>query len=145
MCTWSRQLILQDVILALVINTSATLLTGTPLAWSTWYPFTCVAFMTNVIAQLLLPAGSWAHTLTSALGNASWRIYAQIFLENLVFVTIISLMEAFTQVGVAGMLDAWWPTYLWLVLIGYVTSVILYLAFKPRSTTYEKTRSTELK
>lgn len=144
MCMWSRQVILQDLVLALVINTSATLLTGTPLAWSTWYPFTCVAFMTNVIAQLLLPTGSMARALTSPLGDASWRTYAQIFVENLVFVTIISLVEAFTQVAVADMLAAWWSTYLWLVLIGYVTSVMLYLAFKPRGTTHDKTGSAEL-
>ena len=70
--------------------------------------------------------------VTAPLGTVAWRVYAQIFVENLVFVTIISLAMAFTQVGATGMLDAWRATYLWLVLIGYVTSVCLYLVFHPR-------------
>lgn len=133
MCTWNKNLIIQDVVLALVINTSATLLSGAPLAWGTWYPFTCVAFSTNVVAQLLLPTGSWAAGLTRSLESKSWRIYVQIFIENLIFVTIISLTEAFTQVGAAQMIASWSQTYIQLVLIGYVTSVILYHALmKPR-------------
>ncbi len=129
MCTWNRQIIIQDLVLALVINTSATLLSGASLAWDTWYPYTCVAFVTNVVAQLIVPTGSIARALTKPLGERGCRIYVQIFIENLIFVTIVSLMEAFTQVGVAQMIATWAVTYPWLVLIGYVTSVVLFWAF----------------
>lgn len=123
---WNRQLILQDLVLALVINTSATLLSGASLTWSTWYPFTCVAFVTNVLAQLVIPTADIAHTITKPFKNAPWQPYAHVFIENLIFVTVISLMEAFTQVGATDMFDVWRSTYLWLVGIGYITSVILY-------------------
>lgn len=129
MCQWNRDIILQDLVLALVINTSATLLAGAPLAWGTWYPYTAVAFLTNVIAQLVIPTGSIARALTRSLEGHPARIWCQVFVENLIFVTIISLVEAFTQVGLDGMLATWWQTYLWLVLIGYVTSVILVALF----------------
>jgi hypothetical protein len=132
MCDWNIKTVIQDLILAVVINTSATLLAGAPLEWSTWYPFTCVAFATNVLAQLIIPTGSIARLLTGPLGESPARVYVQIFIENLIFVTIISLTEAFTQVGLETMIPVWWSTYLYLMAIGYVTSVILYLAFRPK-------------
>lgn len=132
MCEFNRSLIVQDLVLAIVINTSATIIDGAPFD-HTWYTFTCVALATNVIGQLVLPTGSVARALTGWAGDAPWRIYAQIFVENLVFVTIISLTEAFVHTGGAGMVAAWLNSYVWLVLIGYVTSVTLYHALRPRS------------
>lgn len=133
MCEWSRKLIIQDIVLAIVINTSATLLGGDPFD-HTWYTFTCVALATNVLGQMILPTGSIASSLTKPLGDASWRIYVQIFIENLIFVTVISFTEAWVHTGGAGIIAAWLATYVQLVLVGYVTSVILYLLlFKPRA------------
>ncbi|RHD73332.1 ABC transporter ATPase [Olsenella sp. AM30-3LB] len=125
MCKWNVRLLVNDIVLALVINTSATLLAGAPLEWGSWYPYTCVAFTTNVIAQLLIPTVSIANSLTRRLDHSALRPYVGVFVENLIFVTIISLTEAATQVGMADMIPTWWSTYLWLVLIGYVTSVVL--------------------
>lgn len=132
MCEWNRNLIIQDIVLAIVINTSATLLGGDPFD-HTWYIFTCVALATNVLGQFLLPTGSVAGALTGPLGDASWRIYVQIFIENLIFVTIISFTEAWVHTGGPGIITAWLATYAQLVLVGYVTSVVLYHALKPRA------------
>ena len=126
MCEWNIRTLVNDIVLALVINTCATLLAGAPLAWATWYPYTCVAFTTNVVAQLLVPTVSISQSLKRGLDGKGARPYVAIFVENLIFVTIISLTEAVTQVGPAQMLAAWSQTYLQLVLIGYVTSVILF-------------------
>ena len=126
MCDWNIRVLVNDIVLALVINTSATLLAGAPMEWGTWYPYTCVAFTTNVVAQLLIPTVSIAQSLTRGLDGKAARPYAAIFVENLIFVTIISLTEAVTQVGPAQMLVAWSQTFLQLVLIGYVTSVALF-------------------
>lgn len=131
MCEWNRSLIIQDIVLAIVINTSATLLGGDPFD-HTWYTFTCVALATNVVGQFVLPTGSIARALTGWAGDASWRIYVQIFIENLIFVTVISFTEAWVHTGGAGVVAAWLATYVQLVLVGYVTSVILYHALKPR-------------
>ena len=115
MCEWNIRTLVNDIVLALVINTSATLLAGAPMAWGTWYPYTCVAFTTNVVAQLLIPTVSISQSLTKGLASKAARPYAAIFIENLIFVTIISLTEAVTQVEPAQMLAAWSQTYLQLV------------------------------
>ena len=125
MCEWNRKLIIQDIVLAIVINTTATLLGHDPFD-HTWYIFTCVALATNVLGQFLLPTGAWARALTGWARDAKWRVYAQIFVENLIFVTIISLTEAWVHTGGAGLVAAWLATYVQLVLVGYVTSVVLF-------------------
>ena len=125
MCEWNRKLIIQAIILAIVINTTATLLGHDPFD-HTWYIFTCVALATNVLGQFLLPTGAWARALTGWARDAKWRVYAQIFVENLIFVTIISLTEAWVHTGGAGIVAAWLATYVQLVLVGYVTSVVLF-------------------
>lgn len=125
MCEWNRKLIIQDIVLAIVINTTATLLGHDPFD-HTWYIFTCVALATNVLGQFLLPTGAWARALTGWARDAKWRVYAQIFVENLIFVTIISLTEAWVHTGGAGIVAAWLATYVQLVLMGYVTSVVLF-------------------
>ncbi len=132
MCEWNRNLIIQDIVLAIVINTSATLFGGDPFD-HTWYTFTCVALATNVVGQFILPTGAVATALTKPLGDAAWRIYVQIFIENLIFVTVISFTEAWVHTGGPGIVPAWLATYVQLVLVGYVTSVILYHALKPRA------------
>lgn len=125
MCEWNRKLIIQDIVLAIVINTTATLLGHDPFD-HTWYIFTCVALATNVLGQFLLPTGAWARALTGWARDAKWRVYAQIFVENLIFVTIISLTEAWVHTGGAGIVAAWLATYVQLALVGYVTSVVLF-------------------
>lgn len=125
MCEWNRKLIIQDIVLAIVINTTATLLGHDPFD-HTWYIFTCVALATNVLGQFLLPTGAWARALTGWARDAKWRVYAQIFVENLIFVTIISLTEAWVHTRGAGIVAAWLATYVQLVLVGYVTSVVLF-------------------
>lgn len=125
MCEWNRKLIIQDIVLAIVINSTATLLGHDPFD-HTWYIFTCVALATNVLGQFLLPTGAWARALTGWARDAKWRVYAQIFVENLIFVTIISLTEAWVHTGGAGIVAAWLATYVQLVLVGYVTSVVLF-------------------
>lgn len=130
MTQWNTQIIVSDIILAVVINTSATLLAGSPLMWSDWYPLTCAALGTNIIAQLFIPTSCIAQKITEHLKDKTYRVYFAIFIENLIFVTIISLTMAFTQVGHELMIQAWSQTFLWLVLIGYITSVMLYHAGK---------------
>lgn len=85
-----------------------------------------MALATNVLGQFLLPTGAWARALTGWARDAKWRVYAQIFVENLIFVTIISLTEAWVHTGGVGIVAAWLATYVQLVLVGYVTSVVLF-------------------
>lgn len=125
MCEWTRFTIVADIVLALVINTSATLLAGAPMELMSWYPYTCVAFGTNVVLQLILPVHGWAQGLSGWASDKSWGWLVEVFFENLIFVTCISLTEAYVHVGLEGIFAEWIATYAPLVLIGYVTSLVL--------------------
>lgn len=129
MTKWNIVTVLQDIVLAIVINTSATLLGGAPLEFASWYPYTCAAFGTNVLMQLVLPVPAAGQACTGWLAGRAGRPFASIFVENLIFVTGISLTMAFLQAGVSGLFNAWIATYVQLVCIGYVTSICLYLFF----------------
>lgn len=133
MITWCVRAIVQDIVLAIVINTSATLLTGAPLAFATWYPLTCAAFGTNVLIQLLVPVPAIAATITRPLKEKALHPYASIFFENLIFVTCISLTMAFIQTPAGDdIIGAWWTTYIPLMLIGYVTSIAMFTVLRAR-------------
>ena len=56
-----------------------------------------------------------------------------VFVENLVFVTLISLTMAYIQTAGEGMLHAWLSTYVQLVCIGYIASLGLFLVRARRS------------
>lgn len=125
MTRWSLQTVLCDLVLALVINTSATLLAGAPLEFVSWYPGCAAALFTNVLLQLVLPVPGLAAAATSPLEGRTWRWVVSVFVENLVFVTCISLTMAYLNTAGVGLVEAWLATYPQLVGIGYATSVVL--------------------
>lgn len=129
MCRWNLATILQDLVLAVVINTSAMLMTGAAFSFQSWYPGTCAAFGTNVILQLILPVPAIGQALSKPFAQSRWRFIVSVFIENLVFVTCISFTMALVQTGGAGVVDAWLATYARLVIVGYVTSLVLYAIF----------------
>ena len=47
-------------------------------------------------------------------------------MENLIYVTCISFTMACIQAGGRPIVDVWLQTYVYLVVIGYVTSVVLF-------------------
>lgn len=127
MCEWKINTILCDLVLALVINTSAMLLSGATIAFQAWYPGVASAFFTNVLLQLVLPVPGFAAAVTGWAGERRWRPIVQVFAENLVFVTCISFTMAVIQTPAGGdIVASWLSTYVQLVLIGYVTSLVLY-------------------
>lgn len=133
MLSWSLRAIAQDIVLAIVINTSATLLGGAPLEFASWYPYTCTAFGTNVLVQLVLPVPALGSAVTRGLGGSAARPYVSIFVENLVYVTCISLTMAFLQTPAGGdVLATWLATYVQLMLIGYVTSIVMFCFLRAR-------------
>ena len=124
MCDWNRSVIISDVILAIVINTSATLCAGDPISLSTWYPMTCAALGTNIVLR-------WAQALSGWARQRPWYPLVEVFFENLIFVTCISMTMALIQMDARGgdFLSLWLATYFVLVLIGYGTSLVLWRAF----------------
>ena len=136
MSPWNRIVILQDIVLAIVINTSAMLLTGAEITFPSWYPGTCSAFATNVLIQLIIPVPAIGRVLSKPLEGKAGRFIWSIFVENLIYVTCISFTMAVIQAGTRPVVDVWLQTYVYLVLIGYVTSLVLYGIV----TAYERSR-----
>lgn len=127
MCKWNIATILCDLVLALVINTSAMLIGGAQITFQAWYPGVASAFFTNVLLQLVLPVSGFAAAVTSWAGKRRWRPIIQVFVENFVFVTCISFTMAVIQTpGGGDIVATWLSTYVALVLIGYVTSLVLF-------------------
>lgn len=126
MSPWNRVVILQDIVLAIVINTSAMLLTGAEITFASWYPGTCSALATNVLIQLIVPVPAIGRVLSKPLEKSKARPILSIFVENLIYVTCISLTMACIQAGGRPIVDVWLQTYAYLVVIGYVTSLVLF-------------------
>lgn len=126
MCQWNRIVILQDIVLAIVINTSAMLLTGAEITFPSWYPGTCSAFATNVIIQLIIPVPFIGQVLSRPLEGMKLRFVWSIFVENFIYVTCISFTMACIQAAGRPIVDVWLQTYGYLVVIGYITSLVLY-------------------
>ena len=131
MTEWKLSVMLGDLVLALVINTSAMLLSGATFTPAAWYTGVACAFFTNVVVQLVLPVPYIGQALSRPLEGRKARPILAVFVENLIFVTCISCTMALLNIAVSGapFLEVWLQTYVWLVLIGYVTSLILYAIF----------------
>ena len=126
MSPWNRIVILQDIVLAIVINTSAMLLTGAEITFPAWYPGTCSAFATNVLIQLIVPVTLIGRVLSKPLEASKARPILSIFVENLIYVTCISFTMACVQAGGRPIVDVWLETYAYLVVIGYAISLVLF-------------------
>ena len=126
MCKWNIATILCDLVLALVINTSAMLIGGAEIAFQSWYPGVASAFFTNVLLQLVLPVPGFAAAVTGWAGERRWRPVLQVFVENFIFVTCISFTMALIQTPTGGdVIATGFATYIPLVFIGYMTSLVL--------------------
>ncbi len=127
MTKWSLGVILCDLVLAIVINTSAMTLSGAAITFQSWYPGTAGAFFTNVLLQLVLPVPAAGQVATRMLDGKRVRPVFSVFVENFVFVTCISFTMAVVQTPVGGdVIASWLSTYVWLVCIGYVASLVLF-------------------
>ena len=127
MCEWKINTVLCDLVLAIVINTSAMLFAGATFTFPAWYPGVASAFFTNVLLQLVLPVPGFAAAVTNWADGRRWRPLVQVFMENLVFVTCISFTMAVIQTSPGGdVIASWLATYVRLVFVGYVTSLVLF-------------------
>ena len=138
MTKWSLGVILCDLVLAIVINTSAMLLGGAPITFVTWYPGVACAFFTNVLLQLVLPVPLIGQVLSKPLEGSKARPILSVFVENLVFVTCISFTMAIIQSSGRPIVEVWLQTYVYLVIIGYITSLILFAISNRKELTAKK-------
>lgn len=124
MTKWSLEVILVDLVMAIVINTSAMTMAGDLSTFVKWYPGTASAFFTNVLLQLVIPVPAIARTLSSPLEGKPGHCVLAAFVENLIFVTCISFTMAIIQANGRSIVDLWLETYVQLVAIGFVTLLV---------------------
>lgn len=122
-------ILLQDLMLAFVINTTATILEGGLRGPGDYLVGMFMAFSINYVAGLILPAekigAAAARALRRKEGTLGWKL-VRIFVINAIFVTVISFTIALIRLGpVPGLVAAWWKTYPVLHIVGYVVSVLI--------------------
>ncbi|BAK43974.1 hypothetical protein [Eggerthella sp. YY7918] len=127
MTKWTLGVVLCDLVLAVVINTSAMLLSGAAITFASWYPGTASAFFTNVLLQLIVPVPAIGQAISRPLADSKARFVLSVFVENLIFVTCISFTMAVLQAGDRPVLDVWLQTYVQLMIVGYLTSLVLWM------------------
>ena len=117
-----------NVYMALLINTTATLLAGGS-SLPEWVRGCCTAFTINTVASVILPVEDFSRWFREQVckteAKAFWKLLAQAVATNLVYVTIISACMAVLNTGVnKTTIPTWWSTYPLLLLVGIIGSIL---------------------
>ena len=121
--------VLTNVLMALSINTTATILGGGDTV-SGWVSGCCCAFTINTVIAAILPMGmigKWfAQDVCHGRPGTFKEMLARNFICNAIYVTIISFCMALLHVGFCPELPAvWLSTYVQLHLVGLVTGLVI--------------------
>lgn len=121
--------ILTNVLMALSINTAATILAGGD-TLSGWVQGCCCAFTVNTVAAAIIPVGkigAWfSRKVCGAKESGFWEMLTRNFIINAIYVTIVSFSMAVIHVGLGpGTFGVWISTYFHLHLVGLVTSLLI--------------------
>ena len=120
--------VIQDLVLAFVINSAATILGGGFETPGLYLIGMFEAFSINYIAGLILPVPKIGTRVADWLGISSVRFlhkFVRIFISNAIYVTIISFCIALINCGpVPGIIKIWFSTYPMLHLVGLLTSLL---------------------
>lgn len=123
-----RFVVIQDLILAFVINTAATILNGG--FTDTWVYLVGMfqAFSINYVAGAMIPVpeiGRKAADLPGLKEGTFLHKFIRIFVTNAIFVTIISFTIALINCGpVPEIFSIWIKTYPILHVVGLLTSLL---------------------
>jgi len=121
--------VLTNVLMALSINTTATLLAGGD-TLAGWVRGCCCSFTINTVIAAILPMGligCWfAEGVCKTKKGTFLEMLARNFIVNAIFVTIISFCMAVINVGIGNsLISAWFSTYPMLHVVGLVTSLVI--------------------
>ncbi|MCF0136170.1 MAG: hypothetical protein HUJ69_07085 [Lachnospiraceae bacterium] len=123
------QVLLQNTILAFVINSAATVLGGGFVTPGMYLVGMFMAFSINYVAAIIIPVDPIGRKVAGALGLKDGQFLfklVRIFIVNAIFVTIISFTIALIMNGpVDNLISIWWSTYPVLHLVGFITSVLI--------------------
>lgn len=122
-------ILIQDLVLAFVINSAATILGGGFTQTGVYLCGMFMAFSINYVAGLIIPVERIGRTVAGGIGLKDGTLphkLVRIFVINAIFVTIISFTIALINLGpVPELVGVWWKTYPILHLVGYLTSVFI--------------------
>lgn len=122
-------ILIQNLVLAFVINSAATILNGGIRDTGSYLLGMFMAFSINYIAGWIIPVERIGRAVAGFLrlkdGSFPHKL-VRIFVVNAIFVTTISFSIAMLNLGmVDGLIKIWWSTYPILHLVGYITSVLI--------------------
>lgn len=122
-------ILLQDLVLAFVINSAATILNGGFVETGLYLVGMMEAFCINYVAGLIIPVEKIGRAVAGGVGLKDGSVgfkLVRIFIVNAIFVTIISFTIALINCGpVPNIFSIWIKTYPALHLVGFVTSVLI--------------------
>lgn len=122
-------ILIQDLVLAFVINSTATVLNGGFKGTDVYLVGMFMAFCINYAAGLIIPVEKLGSAVASGIRLKKGKLLhklVRIFIINAIFVTIISFIIALINLGpVPELFKIWWSTYPVLHLVGYLTSVLI--------------------
>lgn len=121
--------IVTNVLMALSINTAATILAGGD-TLSGWVQGCCCAFTVNTVAAAIIPVGkigAWfSRRVCGTKDSGFWEMLARNFIINAIYVTIVSFCMAVIHVGLGGhTFGVWMSTYFQLHLVGLATGLLI--------------------
>ena len=118
----------QDLSLAFIINSAATIIAGFTTIWEFLFGM-FLAFTINYIAGLIIPVSVCGNAVANFLHckkGGFLHSLVRIFIINAIYVTIISFTIALIRVGAkVEVFEIWWQSYWILHLVGFVASVLL--------------------
>ena len=121
--------LLQDLCLAFVINSAATILNGGFVTTDLFLVGMFQAFCINYISGLAIPVAKIGASVANATGLKDGTLahkLLRVFVINAIFVTIVSFTIALINVGPhMEVFGIWIKTYPILHLVGYITSVLI--------------------
>ena len=121
--------LIQDIILAFVINSAATILNGGFTTTGVYLVGMFMAFSINYIAGVIIPVEKIGRAVAGGIGLKEGKFpfkFVKVFIINAIFVTIISFTIALINVGAKPeVFGIWWSTYWILHLVGFITSLLI--------------------
>ena len=121
--------VVTNVLMALSINTAATILGGGD-TLSGWVQGCCCAFTVNTIAAVIIPVGKIGHWFARDVCHTKEGTFPEMlarnFIVNAIYVTIVSFSMALIHVGLnSTTFSVWISTYFQLHLVGLITSLVI--------------------
>ena len=121
--------VLTNVLMALSINTAATILAGGDTV-AGWVTGCCCAFTINTVAAAIIPVGRIGKWFAEDICHTKPGTFAEMVTRNLIinaiYVTVVSFCMALIHVGFAeNLFKVWISTYFQLHLVGLITSIVI--------------------